>query len=111
MLKKILAVLAAIGGFFSAIFYVLFRQAQDQKKLAENRLEQEQEKLETAQAQIEAQQTIATKVKEQEQQNEQLKTESKKGDGINTFNAGINRLQNAAKKGQERNSEDTGCWH
>lgn len=111
MLKKILAVLAAIGGFFSAIFYVLFRQAQDQKKQTEKELEQEHEKLETVQAQSEAQQAIAAKVKEQEQENEQLKTESKKGDGINSFNAGINRLQNASKKGQERNSEDCYCGH
>ena len=33
MIKKILAVLSAIGMFFSALFYVLFRQAKDEQKL------------------------------------------------------------------------------
>ena len=80
-------------------------------QLAQKELEQEHEKLETVQVQSEAQQAIATKVKEQEQENEKLKTESKKGDGLNSFNAGINRLQNASKKGQERNSEDCYCGH
>ena len=35
MLKKILAVFAAIGGFFSAIFYVLMKEARTERKLEE----------------------------------------------------------------------------
>ena len=31
MLKKILSILAAIGAFFSAIFYVLFKQTKEEK--------------------------------------------------------------------------------
>ena len=111
MLKKILAALAAIGGFFSAIFYVLMRQAKEEKKIAEDKLEQEHEKLVTEQKVHETEKAIASSVAKQEAENEELKQESKKGNGINSFNAGINRLQNASKKGQERNTDDTYCRH
>ena len=37
MLKKILSILAAIGAFFSAIFYVLFRQAKEEHKAEEEK--------------------------------------------------------------------------
>ena len=32
MLKKILTVLAGVGAFFSAIFFVLFKQAKEEKR-------------------------------------------------------------------------------
>ena len=35
MIKKILAALAAIGAFFTAIFYVLMKQAKTERKLEE----------------------------------------------------------------------------
>ena len=37
MLKKILSILAAIGAFFSAIFYVLFKQAKEERKAEEEK--------------------------------------------------------------------------
>ena len=37
MLKKILSILAALGAFFSAIFYVLFRQAKEERKAEEEK--------------------------------------------------------------------------
>ena len=39
MLKKILAVLAAIGAAFSAIFYVLFQQKKDENKALNEKFE------------------------------------------------------------------------
>lgn len=97
MLKKILAALAAIGGFFSAIFYVLMKQAKDERKQMEKELEREK-------AAHESDKAIAQSIAQQEKENEKLVQESKAGDGINSFNAGLNRLQNAAEKGRKRNS-------
>lgn len=37
MLKKILSILAALGAFFSAIFYVLSRQAKEERKAEEEK--------------------------------------------------------------------------
>jgi hypothetical protein len=37
MLKKILSILAALGAFFSTIFYVLFRQTRDERKAEEEK--------------------------------------------------------------------------
>ena len=37
MLKKILSILAAIGAFFSAIFYILFKQAKEERKAEEEK--------------------------------------------------------------------------
>ena len=104
MIKKILAVLAAIGGFFSAVFYVLFKQARAEKEQAENEKEQVEQKLEEQKVINEGNKTVTSSIKKQEAENEKLKQESKKGDNLNAFNAGIDRLHKSAQKGADRNS-------
>ena len=45
MLKKILAVIAAIGSALSAIFFVLFRQAKEEKKAINEKYDNMKENL------------------------------------------------------------------
>ena len=95
MIKKILAALAFIGSIFSAIFYVLFKQAKDEQK--RDALEARAEKAEQAAA-------IAQKNAELKKEDEELAQKSHSGNKLDNFNAGINRLQNASKRGKERNA-------
>ncbi len=44
MIKKILAVLSAIGMFFSAIFFILFKQAKEEQKAEKKENEELKEK-------------------------------------------------------------------
>lgn len=64
MLKKIVGILAAILGFFSAVFYVLFRQAKDEKKITEK---------EDLRKNLDALSEADKKVNEAEKENEELK--------------------------------------
>lgn len=104
MIKKLLAVLAAIGGIFSAVFYVLFKHARAEKEQTENEKKQVEQKLEEQKAINEGNKTVISSIKKQEAENEKLKQESKKGDNLNAFNAGIDRLHKSAQKGADRNS-------
>ncbi|MBO7733374.1 MAG: hypothetical protein J6S67_12490 [Methanobrevibacter sp.] len=84
MIKKILAILAAIGGFFSAIFYVLMKQAKDQKKAEEK----ENEALKTNLDAVKAAEEAVTEVRKQ---NEELVEKAHSGNNLDAFNA-INEL-------------------
>jgi cell shape-determining protein MreC len=66
MLKKIVGILAAILGFFSAVFYVLFRQAKDERKITEKENEDLRKNLD-------ALSEADKKVNEAEKENEELK--------------------------------------
>lgn len=109
MIKKILAVLAAIGGFFSAMFFVLMKQAKAEKNLAENECQQVQEKLEQEKKLHETENAVASSIKKQEAESEKLVQESKKGNNLNAFNAGIERLRKSAEKGEARNNCTGNC--
>ena len=78
MLKKILAVLAAIGGVFTAIFYVLFRQAKDEQK-------HEKEKAERLETALDAETNAQKKEAEAKKENEE-KREKTKGNNLDAFN-------------------------
>lgn len=95
MIKKILAVLAAIGAFFSAVFYVLFKQAKDEQKI-----QQAEAVAEKAQAEA----AVAKKQTELKKEDEELAQKSHSGNKLDNFNAGINRLQNASQRGKARNA-------
>jgi Na+-translocating ferredoxin:NAD+ oxidoreductase RnfG subunit len=84
MLKKILAVLAAIGGVFSAIFYVLFRQAKEEKKA-------ERERAERMEGAINAETNAQKKEDEVKKENEK-KREKTKGNNLDAFNAATDIL-------------------
>ena len=95
MIKKILAILAGIGGFFSAVFYVLFKQAKDEQK--RDALEARAEKAEQAAA-------IAQKNAELKKEDEALVQKSHSGAKLDNFNAGLDRLRKSSQRGKERNT-------
>ena len=84
MIKKILAILAAIGGVLSAIFYVLFRQSTEQKKAAVEENKDLKDNLDAIKAADEA-------VTEVRKQNEELVEKAHGNNNLDAFNA-INEL-------------------
>ena len=80
MLKKILAILAAIGAFFSAIFFVLFKQANEEKKAIN-------EKYDDMSANLDALKESEGAEKEVKKQNEELKEKINSGNTLDSFNA------------------------
>lgn len=93
MIKKILAVLAGIGAFFSALFYVLFKQAKIERMQQEDR---------AIKAETDA--AIARKNAELKKEDEELAQKSHSGNQLDNFNAGLDRLRKSSQRGQERNS-------
>ena len=95
MIKKLLAILAGIGAFFSAVFYVLFKQAKDEQK--RDALEARAEEAEEAAA-------IAQKNAELKKEDEELAQKSHSGNQLDNFNAGLDRLRKSSQRGKDRNS-------
>ena len=104
MIKKILAVLAAIGGFFSAIFFVLFKQAKAEQHLAEEGKIQAEKETATEEFMREAEEKVSQAIKRQEAENEELIRKSESGNNLNSFNAGIDLLRQQAEAGRKRNN-------
>ena len=86
MLKKILAILAGIGAALSAIFYVLFKEAKDQKKAIN-------EKYYNAAKNLDALAEGEKAEKELKQENEKLKEKAHNGNTLDSFNACNELLQ------------------
>ena len=84
MIKKILAILAAIGGVLSAVFYVLFKQSKDQTKAAVKENKDLKQNLDAIKAADEA-------VTEVRKQNEELVEKAHGNNNLDAFNA-INEL-------------------
>ena len=80
MLKKILAVLAAIGAALSAVFYVLFREAIDQKKAIDEKYENMSDNTEA----LKAGEIAENKVKKE---NEELKKKINSSNTLDSFDA------------------------
>ena len=80
MLKKILAVLAAIGAALSAAFYFLFREAKDQKKAIDEKYENMSDNTEA----LKAGEIAENKVKKE---NEELKKKINSSNTLDSFNA------------------------
>ena len=95
MIKKLLAILAGIGAFFSAVFYVLFKQAKDEQKL--DALEARAEEAEKAAA-------VAQKNAELKKEDKELAQKSHSGNQLDNFNAGLDRLRKSSQRGKDRNS-------
>lgn len=80
MLKKILAVLAGVGAAFSAIFYVLFKQAKEEQKHIT-------EKYEDMSTNVEALKHGEEAEKELKKENEELKEKAHNGNSLSAFDA------------------------
>lgn len=106
MIKKILAVLATIGGVFSAIFFVLFKQAKLERKLeeAENEKEEAARREEQTEAVRKAENEVHKSIAEQEADNEELVERMHSSDTLDGFNAGLDLLRKQSERGDKRNS-------
>ena len=93
MIKKLLAILAGIGAFFSAVFYVLFKQAKEERAEMEDR---------ALKAEFDA--AIAQKNSQLKKEDEALAQKSHSGDKLDNFDAGLDRLRKSSQRGKERNS-------
>ena len=106
MIKKILAILAAIGGFFSAIFFVLMKQAKTEKKLIQEQYEKNAalQREEQTNAVRKAENAVHKSIVDQEAENEKLVQRIHSGDNLNGFNAGIDLLRKQSESGNKRNT-------
>ena len=86
MLKKILAVLAGIGAAFSAIFYVLFKQANEEKKVINEKYDNMNTNLDALKAGEKAE-------KELKKENEKLQEKVNSSNNLDSFNACNELLQ------------------
>ena len=86
MLKKILAVLAGIGAAFSAIFYILFKQANEEKKVINEKYDNMNTNLDALKAGEKAE-------KELKKENEKLQEKVNSSNNLDSFNACNELLQ------------------
>ena len=86
MLKKILAILAGLGAFFSAVFFVLFKQANEEKKAINEKYESMTDNVEALAAGDKAE-------KELKKENEELKEKAHSSNNLDAFNACTELLQ------------------
>ncbi len=80
MWNKILAVLATIGAAFSAIFFVLFKEAKEQRKA-------EEEKNENLNTNLAALKEAGRAENEVKKENEELVQKAHSGNTLDSFNA------------------------
>lgn len=86
MLQKILKIFAGLGAAFSAVFYVLMKQAKDEQKIEAKENEDLKTNLEAIQAAEEA-------VREERKANEELVEKAHSGNNLDAFDACIKLLQ------------------
>ena len=80
MLKKILAALAGIGAFFSAIFFVLFQQKKEENKAINKKFDDMKDNLDAL--------TEADRAEnEVRKENEELKQKAHGDNNLDAFNA------------------------
>ena len=110
MLKKILAALAAIGAFFSAIFYVLMKQAKTERKLeeAEAAAKDAERRANVQEAARKAENAVAKKKAELEAEDEKLNERVHSGNTLDSFNAGLDLLRKQSERGDKRNTRAGG---
>ena len=86
MLNKILAILAGVGAFFSAIFFVLFKQANEEKKVIN-------EKYDNMNTNLDALKDGEKAEKELKKENEKLQEKVNSSNNLDSFNACNELLQ------------------
>ena len=86
MWNKILAIFATLGAFGSAVFYVLFKEAREQRKA-------EEEKNENLKTNLDALKEGEKAEKELKKQNEELQNKVNSSNTLDSFNACNELLQ------------------
>lgn len=80
MIKKILKILAGIGSVLSAIFFVLFKQAKEERKVIEEKYNDMSDNLNA----LDKAEKAASEVRKE---NEKKLEDIKSGNNLNSFNA------------------------
>ena len=99
---KIKNILLAVSCFFSAIFYVLFKQKKAEDEADRKKLEQLEQEKEAAKAEL---QTVVnahnagTKIRKEYEEDLQSISDGT----VSSFTTGIDMLQKLSEKGKERN--------
>lgn len=111
MMNKILTVLATIGAFFSAIFYVLFKMAKEERKAEEAEYEKEAalKREEQTEAMRKAENTVHKSIAKAEADNEELVKRITASNNISSFDASINLLRKQSESGNKRNTGASGA--
>jgi len=92
-LNKLFGILAAIGGAFAAVFYVLFKQKKDENEQLKKDNENQKEELETRQKITDALSESQKAGIEEQKKNEELKADLHSGNSAKSFNAVTKLLQ------------------
>lgn len=102
--EKFFAAVGAAGTVFSAIFYVLFQLAKDQKEENQRMKEVMEEELKQQEASAELQQKVNDKYNEGKKADEESLNNAICGTTVVNVDAGIDLMHNIAAKGRSRNS-------
>jgi signal transduction histidine kinase len=86
MLKKILAILSAVGAFFSALFFVLFKKEKEEKKVITEKYDNMSKNLDALAEGEKAE-------KELKKENEELQEKAHNGNNLDNFDACNELLQ------------------
>jgi hypothetical protein len=86
MLKKILAILSAVGAFFSALFFMLFKKEKEEKKAITEKYDNMSKNLDALAEGEKAE-------KELKKENEELQKKVNSGNNIDSFDACNKLLQ------------------
>ena len=99
IVTKILGFFSVIGAFFSAIFFVLMKQAKTEKEA--ERLASEAE---TFEAMFKTEKAVSNKLAQTEAEDEELNKRVHSGNNLDNFNASLDMLRKQTERGNKRNS-------
>lgn len=92
MIKKLLIILSGIGAFFSAVFYVLFRQKKEENEQLKKESKEKTNSIEEQRKIIDAERKAVEEMNKEKKANEKLVQDSHSGNHLDNFNAGIGIL-------------------
>lgn len=87
VIEKVLAITAAIGAFFSAVFYVLFRLSKDERELLQAEYETTKTEKETVEKVNEIITATRQETVEELKKDEEKISNAKNGNRLDNFNA------------------------
>lgn len=96
MIKKVLALFAAAGSVFAAVFYVLMKQAKEERDIVKAQAKTAEEERDTSR-------NIQKEITRQEKENEEDLQKLNSDNDLNSFNAGLNLMRKQSEKGRSRN--------
>lgn len=104
MLAKILAGLAALSSFASAILIVLLKKAKAENEKAEIEAQRVKAEADQIEAMRKAENAVHKSIAEQEAENEELVKRANAANNLDSFNAGLDLLRKQSENGDKRNT-------